>query len=287
MISTSVGLLCGAVVGALCWSTAATAFDVGVMRRTNYRGAPLVTGVGVLIPLAVALVAAVVRVVTVAGDVAAHLERLTETTLVAAFGFGLLGLIDDVLGEGQSGGFLGHVDSMRHGLLTSGMMKLLGGAAVGLLTASTLQDRTGNVVGLLRDGATIALCANLANLFDRAPGRVTKITSITFVILAAVTWNPALFMPAVAVGAGVGLLVPDLRERLMLGDAGSNVLGAMCGIAALAAFSGSASRWVLLAVVGGLNLLSEAVSFSRVIDAVAPLRWFDRLGSLRNDRGGP
>ena len=34
------------------------------------------------------------------------------------------------------------------------------------------------MVGLLRDGAIVALAANLANLFDRAPGRVTKVTTI-------------------------------------------------------------------------------------------------------------
>jgi len=32
-----------------------------------------------------------------------------------------------------------------------------------------------------------------------------------------------------------------------------------------------------------LNLLSEVVSFSTVIDRVPPLRWFDRLGSVRPD----
>ena len=35
---------------------------------------------------------------------------------------------------------------------------------------------------------------------------------------------------------------------------------------------------ILLAVLVLTNLASERVSFSRVIDATAPLRWFDRLG---------
>jgi hypothetical protein len=37
-------------------------------------------------------------------------------------------------------------------------------------------------------------------------------------------------------------------------------------------------------VVVLLNLVSERVSFTRVIDAVAPLRWFDRLGALPERR---
>lgn len=71
------------------------------------------------------------------------------------------------------------------------------------------------------------------------------------------------------------------RRPLHMISAGSNVMGAMCGIAALVAFPAAPARWIVLAVLVGFNLLSEAVSFSAVIDAVAPLRWFDRLGSQR------
>jgi hypothetical protein len=35
-------------------------------------------------------------------------------------------------------------------------------------------------------------------------------------------------------------------------------------------------------VLLGLHVLSEVVSFSKVIDGVGPLRWFDRLGSTRS-----
>jgi len=33
-------------------------------------------------------------------------------------------------------------------------------------------------------------------------------------------------------------------------------------------------------IVIGLNVLAETVTFSRTIEAVPPLRWFDRLGRL-------
>ena len=35
---------------------------------------------------------------------------------------------------------------------------------------------------------------------------------------------------------------------------------------------------MIFVVLIALNLLSEVVSFSRVIERVPPLRWFDRLG---------
>jgi len=282
VIATLFGLGAGAVVALLCWSATAQSFEVDALARTNYRDMPVVTGIGILIPVVVVIVAAIGRLVVAAGDVIAAWDGLTAGTLIAVLGFCLVGLFDDVAGMGQSGGFRGHVAALRDGEVTSGMIKLLGGAAVGLLTVSVLQQDNGTVVGLLRDGATVALAANLGNLFDRAPGRSTKFTATIFVVLSVVAWTSWMFPPAVAVGAGLGLLGPDLKEEAMLGDAGANVMGAMCGIAALVAFWGSGQRWAVLAVLLGLNVLSEVVSFSKVIDGVGPLRWFDRLGSTRS-----
>jgi UDP-N-acetylmuramyl pentapeptide phosphotransferase/UDP-N-acetylglucosamine-1-phosphate transferase len=95
--------------------------------------------------------------------------------------------------------------------------------------------------------------------------------------VAAVGLEPQLAGVALAVGAAAGLLVPDLRERLMLGDSGANVLGAVLGLGVLLTCSPGV-RLVVLVVVLALNLVSEVVSFSRVIDRVAPLRALDRLG---------
>ncbi|MEZ5178487.1 MAG: hypothetical protein R2746_09430 [Acidimicrobiales bacterium] len=68
--------------------------------------------------------------------------------------------------------------------------------------------------------------------------------------------------------------MPDLREALMLGDAGANVLGAATGVVLSTGWS---PRWSLVVLVA-LNAASEVVSFSRAIDSVAPLRAIDRLG---------
>ena len=64
----------------------------------------------------------------------------------------------------------------------------------------------------------------------------------------------------------------------MLGDTGSNALGAIAGFALLEL--GRPVRTAALAVVVLLNLASERVSFSRVIDQRRPLRWLDRLGTV-------
>jgi UDP-N-acetylmuramyl pentapeptide phosphotransferase/UDP-N-acetylglucosamine-1-phosphate transferase len=63
----------------------------------------------------------------------------------------------------------------------------------------------------------------------------------------------------------------------MLGDAGANVLGGVLGLAVVLECSRT-TRNIVLVVLIALNLASELVSFSRVIDRVPPLRWLDRLG---------
>ncbi len=278
MIATAVGLVLGALVAAALWVTAGPMFAADVLQRQNYRGRRLPTAVGILVPVSTVLVVAAGRLGLLAAQRGPSVDLLATATLLAVAGFGLLGAFDDVVGVGQSGGFRGHLRSLARGELTSGMVKLLAGAALGIMVSGQLATGDGSVVGALRDGAVVALAANAANLFDRAPGRAIKVTAATFVVAALVAGSATLAAPAVGIGAGLGLLRADLREQAMLGDAGANPLGALCGLALLSAVASPLGRWAVLAVLLALNVLSEVVSFSKVIDAVAPLRWLDRLG---------
>ncbi|MDP9387991.1 MAG: hypothetical protein M3Q48_08675, partial [Actinomycetota bacterium] len=131
---------------------------------------------------------------------------------------------------------------------------------------------------LVGDAALVALAANLGNLFDRRPGRTTKVALVAFIVLVAATAAaPELGAVAVVVGAGAALLPDDLGERVMLGDSGANVLGGALGLGVVLACA-PATRTAVLVVVTALNVASEAVSFGRVIDAVPPLRALDRWG---------
>jgi UDP-N-acetylmuramyl pentapeptide phosphotransferase/UDP-N-acetylglucosamine-1-phosphate transferase len=133
---------------------------------------------------------------------------------------------------------------------------------------------------LLADAALVALAANLGNLFDRAPGRTLKVSAVAFVALVGgVGLEPRLGGVAATIGAGLALLVPDLRERVMLGDTGANALGAALGFGVVLTCATGTRVGVLVGVVA-LNAASEAVSFSRVIERVAPLRTIDGWGRL-------
>jgi hypothetical protein len=128
------------------------------------------------------------------------------------------------------------------------------------------------------DAALVALAANLGNLFDRAPGRTTKVAILAALVLAVATgFDEGLVGVAVVVGAALALLGADLGERLMLGDTGANAIGAALGFGVVVTTALEASAAVVVVLLA-LNLASEVVSFSTVIDRVPPLRALDRLG---------
>jgi hypothetical protein len=69
----------------------------------------------------------------------------------------------------------------------------------------------------------------------------------------------------------------DHQERGMLGDAGSNASGALLGYVT-AGVLGLPGLLVAAGGLLGLNLLSERVSFSAVIERTPVLRWLDMFG---------
>ena len=261
------------------WTLLQPMFAQPVFQRQNYRGRTLPTAAGlvlVLVPLPwIAIWSAYDSVRDGSRPV---LDRSWTTTVIVIAGFGLLGLLDDLAGDGGARGFAGHVVAATRGELTTGLVKLLGGGLIAVAAAAPwAADRFSHlVVGAL----VIALAANLGNLLDRAPGRVEKVSLLGFAVLAVATMgDEGLAGPALVVGAGTAMLLPDLRERCMLGDTGANVLGAAVGLGVVAS-TGTGIQAVVAILLLVLNVVSEFVSFSAVIDRTRPLRWADRLGAL-------
>ncbi|MEP6624630.1 MAG: hypothetical protein ABJC79_09315 [Acidimicrobiia bacterium] len=246
------------------------------LARENFRGHTVFTAAGLILVMAVLVVEAGRSGLGAIGlGDAPGLNAARPLVLFAAFGFGLLGFVDDALG-GEDRGFKGHLVAIAHGRLTSGMVKLLGGAAIALVLAAA----PGFVTWprLFADAVLIALAANLANLLDRRPGRVIKCGLLAYVPLAIVAGTgPVAVAVAPLMGAAVGVLPEDLQERMMLGDTGANVLGGVLGLVVVLECSRTARNVIFLVLIA-LNLASEFVSFSRVIDAVPFLRRFDQLG---------
>lgn len=276
MTHLAVAAAVGFLGGRLLWLATRSLFATPALARTNWRGRTLPTAAGVLLA-GVALVTEAARLL--AGALGAGPSGATQArvlVLLATCGFTLLGAVDDVAGSADARGFRGHLGALARGRITTGTLKLAGGVAVALAVVSPLEGRS--AARLLADAALVALGANLGNLLDRAPGRVIKVGVVAFVATVAAVRRPArLDAVAVVVGASVGLLPDDLHERLMLGDAGANALGAVVGLG-LVLTAGMVARTAALVAVAGLNLAGELVSFSHVIDAVPPLRVLDRAG---------
>lgn len=276
-----VGAALGAGVAVLAWLATRSMFAGPVFARRNYRGVSVPVGVGVLLAVSTLVVEALLTT-------ADALHRGTPTdrsgrlsALVVIVGFALLGVIDDLSAQGDARGFAGHVRAMVHGQLTTGGLKLVGGGFVAVVVVGTTGPR--DVGQLIVEAAVVALAANVANLFDRAPGRAIKVCFVAVVPVFALAGHvdrTQLTGVAIVVGAAIGLLAFDLREQLMLGDAGANALGAAVGLGFVAT-TGFTAHWVALAVLIGLNLASERVSFSQLIEAVPPIRALDQLGRHR------
>jgi UDP-N-acetylmuramyl pentapeptide phosphotransferase/UDP-N-acetylglucosamine-1-phosphate transferase len=277
MLRLAAAVLVGFLAARLTWLAARPWFAQPALLRPNYRNHLVPTAAGLVLPLALFAVEggrAVAAAMGVGDDPGIDGPRLL--TLLIVSGYCVLGAIDDVAGSGEYRGFRGHLLALAAGRVTTGLFKLLGGAAVALVAVSPIAaDPPGR---LLADAALVALCANAGNLLDRGPGRAGKVALVAFVVLVVATGaDAALSGLAVMAGAAAALLGDDLREHLMLGDAGANPLGAAIGLGVVLTVSPSTRNTVLVGVVV-LNLLGELVSFSRLIDAVPPLRALDRMG---------
>jgi UDP-N-acetylmuramyl pentapeptide phosphotransferase/UDP-N-acetylglucosamine-1-phosphate transferase len=188
-------------------------------------------------------------------------------------------LVDDLAAVGSDRGFRGHVGALRRGRVTTGLLKLVAGAGIAVVLVATPGFKSGR--SLIVDALLIALAANLGNLLDRAPGRTIKAGLLVYVPIAiAVGTDPTGVALAPVMGAVFGILGDDLHERVMLGDTGANVVGAVLGLGVVLGSQESTRIVVMLALLA-LNVAAEAVSFSRVIEAVPLLRRFDGAGRLR------
>lgn len=220
----------------------------------------------------VAVVAALAGLATVGSS-----SRNGGAVAVAVAGSGLVGAYDDLVGTAQAKGFTGHLRALRHGQVTSGAIKIAGvglSALVAAVLVARDRDATGaaRVVDVLVDTALVAGTANVVNLCDLRPGRAAKVVTLLGTTVAVRSPEAA-----AVVGAALGSLPNDLAGRSMMGDCGANGLGAGVATSAAAVLPRPA-RLLALGVVVALNLASERVSFSAVIDRTPVLSRLDRWG---------
>lgn len=282
---------------------------------SNYRGAPVAYGLGaVWIIFSVGYLLFSILPATVSTDFLLFPYRAALPLILIALG---VGLVDDAFGTGDSRGFSGHIRRLAKGKLTTGGLKLISVSAASFAFAWVLFGITGSFTQdsfsfvrlgyALLAGAGIALTGNFMNLMDLRPARASKVYIVlavfSVVLILLRTGLAAFALPADPGPALIALLILinliwlcgpilatfffDAREKAMLGDAGSNAMGVLLGAFIIVHIS---SSWWLIgiytALMLALNVLSEKVSFSRVIEHNKVLSRLDNLGRLNPSDSG-
>lgn len=251
--------------------------DAGLVRE-NYRGALLAFPLGAVLATAALVALAPLAFLDDRGDLDLLVPELRRW-LPYLLGIAFLGFLDDSLGRGEQAaaprGWRGHWAALREGSLSTGAIKAIGALA---LAAYVVSGRGLEDWRYLADVALLILTTNLGNLLDLRPGRAEKGLMLlgAGLCLGAWTLEPlellGIFVGPVLVGAWL-----TLGERAMLGDTGSNLIGAIAGVWLLTSL-GADARLVALAAVVALTIYGELRSISQTIESVPPLRWLDSLG---------
>jgi UDP-GlcNAc:undecaprenyl-phosphate GlcNAc-1-phosphate transferase len=241
--------------------------------RENYRERSLPFPAGIAIIAAVAIALVPLGALRELSNAKVFYPNI-DTIAIYAVGVAFLGFLDDML-SGPSRGWRGHAASALDGQFSTGALKAVGalGFAMFALSGQGLSDGR-----YLLEVALLVLTTNLFNLLDLRPGRSIK----TLVILGAGLTIGAtslrqlgalgLFLaPALVVG------LYDLREHAMLGDTGSNLVGAIAGLW-LVLTLGAAGQVAALVIVLAATVYGEFRSLSTVIERTPVLRELDSLG---------
>jgi len=277
------------------WYAACVIAGIGVMKvvyeallhgehvRRNFQGRDIPASLGIGFVLLAILEAA--AAIFVAGPANA-MKAMSLLALVC--GFGILGLIDDLVQTREKGGIAGHLKNMgKTGRVSTALIKAIFGVIISFaVVALNNHGKSMPFLLVLMDALIIALGANAVNLLDVKPGRAIK--GFTFVIAVIVIASLAMRPGASLDPMTAWLIVPfvlwalaswpyDLGCRAMAGDAGSNVLGAVLGLTLVWELSPS-SRFIAFLLLIAYHAVAEIGSISAIIQRVPPLRALDNFG---------
>jgi UDP-N-acetylmuramyl pentapeptide phosphotransferase/UDP-N-acetylglucosamine-1-phosphate transferase len=268
-------LLVSAAIAAAITPGALRAFADAGWTRPNFRAERLPFPAGV-----VAICSAIVALGVLAFAERVLDERILDGRLGSPLawlplwlGVAFLGLLDDLL-DAHPRGWRGHARALLGGGFDTGALKAIGTAALAFAVVARDAPLGEAVLSTL----VIALATNLFNLLDLRPGRAAKAwVALAAALLIAEADAEPLRLLGVVAGPLLVAGFFDLRERCMLGDTGSNVLGALAGTW-LVVVLGPAGEGVAAAVLVALTIFGEFRSISAAVDRLPPLRALDSLG---------
>ncbi|MEO8093143.1 MAG: hypothetical protein ABI726_10595 [bacterium] len=277
------GLVLSAAIAAVAASPWLADMRRSGLTRDNYRNAAVAFPAGAVLVACSLLALAPLALLDDRADLDL-LDPELRRWAVYVLGVALLGLLDDALGQGAAAdaprGWRGHARAVAAGRFSTGGIKAAGALA---LAAYAVSGRGRENINYVADLALLLLATNLFNLLDLRPGRVEKVFVALLAGLCLGAWTAApleilgLFIGPVLVGAAF-----TLRERAMLGDTGSNLVGALAGISMLVVL-GDDGRLIALGLVAAVTIYGEFRSISATIEHVPLLRALDSFGRVSKE----
>ncbi len=235
----------------------------------NYRKQPIPIGMGLVFILVQSFVILIFALYENTND------TFVFSYIISILMIGLIGIIDDIIGEKEVKGFKGHITSLLKLKLTTGGLKLIIGGAAALIVSLIISI---NFIELIVNILIIGLFTNLINLFDLRPGRACKVfILLSIILIISAKLRGYNYIISSLLGIILVYLPYDLRVKSMMGDAGSNVLGMTLGVfcAGTQPFS---IKVLYLVVLVTIHIITEFYSLTEIIDNNKILCYIDKLG---------
>lgn len=238
--------------------------------RPNFRGDLIPVGAGFLFFLSTLLPVGILFLLS------ASVYRTSGLIYMFAVGtMTLLGMSDDIFGSRADSGLKGHLKKLLRGQLTTGGLKLVAGGLMSLVVASAITDKWQTII---LDTLVIALSVNAINLLDLRPGRAGKGYLLGVLLLFLGGWpSNNLIWAIITMGALLAYLPTDLKAKAMMGDTGSNALGATIGVTAVLVLPQHIIIFYLVALIL-FHIFTEKYSLTKVIEQNKMLNYLDQLG---------
>lgn len=233
-----------------------------IKKVKNYKGEDIPTSGGIVFIIVQFLMSMILYTFT-------REKLFILLNLFGILAIGIIGLIDDVFGQKNIKGFKGHFFCFLRGNLTTGFLKAIIGFFVSFFISYTKNSH--DLKELIIDTFFICLFINAVNILDMRPGRACKF----YIILCLIGLLKLFFMKNYNIImtifpillSVIVFLSFDLKEKVMMGDTGANVLGLNLGILFSWILS-SKYKIIILFFLLFLNIFAEKFSISKILDNI-------------------
>jgi len=246
----------------------------------NYRGKFIYNSAGIFFTLVILLICVFYSILGLIvldlSDIHSNILVITAGVLSASF----TGYLDDNSVD-KAKGIIGHGKLLLKGIFTSGGIKALIGIAVSFIISLALHNKS---YSLILNTLLISMMQNFINLLDLRPGRAIK----AYIALSLITL-PSIIFSSVFIGLNSGLIAAllfylpyELKEKCVMGDVGSNVLGILQGII-IASSKSFLLKIIILFFIVTVQTYAEKKSITCLIEDNSLLKFIDMIGRKKHN----